>query len=697
MACDRSALERIKNDPAGATTADLVASIECLQEEVNKLSGEIDRASTSAGSFVKKIGQGNNLLASMKGAVVSVGQSMKDFVKDTSAQYRLAESIAEQYKKTGLSIGLSVNNSKGLAKSMKGAMAEISKFGGSLSDAGDIYQNFADNSGRVRILGDEEVTRIYKLGEATQLYGDKASSLMETLDLMGVSNVSAYNRMNDLVKESQELGLNASKVMNVLADNMNSMQSYSFSKGVKGMTQMAKLGVKLRMDVGTMLSMADKFYEPEAAIEAAANLQMIGGDIAKAFGDPFETMYLARNKPEELAEKLQDMTENMMTFNSETGEYEFPAEVRMQLKSAGEQLGINTEKMIEMARQTSKIKDVKDRLSMGNMFDEKEMEGIASMARIQDGEFVVDMRNEDGEKITKSIDSLTNGDYEMLLKPPDSEADYMSDMLYNSQTTNERLANIEKSFEYGFIDGAFDVYGAIEESTDSTIQALTSMGANAATSLANQLKNMKPLDILKFDPESIDQEMTKVVEKMGQVFENYTAVMNEGSFDIETGTLTATNLNMSGNAGQNPSQATPVNGSSCGKNGDGIVVNGKCMKNGVEIAMMQTGGMIPAGFPNDTFPAMLSSGETVLPDPINLKTVLSSIGIGNSGGNMDVGGSINVNISAPSGFGSYSDTQKREIKDLAFQQIKRYLVSNDGSTSTPTSGNIESITNNQLV
>ena len=697
MACDRSALERIKNNQAGATTADLVASIECLQEEVNKLSGEIDRASTSAGSFVKKIGQGNDLLASMKGAVVSVGQSMKDFVKDTSEQYRLAESIAEQYKKTGLSIGLSVNNSKGLAKSMKGAMAEISKFGGSLSDAGDIYQNFADNSGRVRILGDEEVSRIYKLGEATQLYGDKASSLMETLDLMGVSNVSAYNRMNDLVKESQELGLNASKVMNVLADNMNSMQSYSFSKGVKGMTQMAKLGVKLRMDVGTMLSMADKFYEPEAAIEAAANLQMIGGDIAKAFGDPFETMYLARNKPEELAEKLQDMTENMMTFNSETGEYEFPAEVRMQLKSAGEQLGINTEKMIEMARQTSKIKDVKDRLSMSNMFDEKEMEGIASMARIQDGEFVVDMRNEDGEKITKSIDSLTNGDYEMLLKPPDSEADYMSDMLYNSQTTNERLANIEKSFEYGFIDGAFDVYGAIEESTDSTIQALTTMGANAATSLANQLKNMKALDILKFDPESIDQEMTKVVEKMGQVFENYTAVINEGSFDIETGTLTATNLNVSGQAGQNPSQATPGNGSRCGKNGVGKIVNGKCMKDGVEIAMMKTGGMIPAGFPNDTFPAMLSSGETVLPDPINLKTVLSSIGIGNSGGNMDVGGSINVNISAPSGFGSYSDTQKQEIKDLAFQQIKRYLISKDGQTNTPTSGNIESITNNQLI
>jgi hypothetical protein len=112
---------------------------------------------------------------------------------------------------------------------------------------------------------------------------------------------------------------------------------------------------------------------------------------------------------------------------------------------------------------------------------------------------------------------------------------------------------------------------------------------------------------------------------------------------------------------------------------------------------MKTGGMVPAGFPNDTYPARLSSGETVLPDPVNLKTVLSSIGVGNNSGNMDLGGNINVNITAPSGFGNYSDTQKQEIKDLAFQQIKRYLISKDGQTNTPTSGNIESITNNQLI
>jgi hypothetical protein len=65
-------------------------------------------------------------------------------------------------------------------------------------------------------------------------------------------------------------------------------------------------------------------------------------------------MYLARNKPEELAAKVGDMVEGMMTFNEETKQYDFPAEARMQLKAAGDQLGINVDKMVEMARQSKK-------------------------------------------------------------------------------------------------------------------------------------------------------------------------------------------------------------------------------------------------------------------------------------------------------------------------------------------------------
>ena len=233
-----------------------------------------------------------------------------------------------------------------------------------------------------------------------------------------------------------------------------------------------------------------------------------------------------------------------MTFNSETGEYEFPAEVRMQLKSAGEQLGINTEKMIEMARQTSKIKDVKDRLSMSNMFNDQEMEGIASMARLEDGEFVVDMRNEDGDKITKSIDQLTSGDYEMLLKPPKNEQDYMADMLYNAQTTNQRLDNLNKSFEYAFLAegpaaGGRDVYQLLE---DSTVKTIESVGDFTKEALENMVAGAKKADLSKIigsmiKPKDIDTTMSDFIDTLSLGFKDYGMVFNDGSFDVETGEI----------------------------------------------------------------------------------------------------------------------------------------------------------------
>ena len=132
------------------------------------------------------------------------------------------------------------------------------------------------------------------------------------------------NFLNETIRTSREMGLNSNKVIKVLQTNMKSMQQYSFSRGVKGMVEMSKMAVKMRMDVGEMLGMADKFYQPEAAIEAAANLQLLGGDIAQAFGDPFTVMYEARNKPEELAKRVGKMTENMVSFNEQTGEFDFP-------------------------------------------------------------------------------------------------------------------------------------------------------------------------------------------------------------------------------------------------------------------------------------------------------------------------------------------------------------------------------------
>lgn len=504
--------------------------IRCLRVEITNLRSEIQGATRDQGSFNSKLGDSFNLYKSIGASVNSLKKDMKDFTTNAQRQYDLAEKIAKSYKQASLNIGLSVGKSSEFNNVFKKSVAEIAKFGGTVEDAQGIYEDFADSSGRVRILGDDEVSNIFQLSKAANLVGSEASSLYETLDLMGVSNVDATERLEQLVIDSQSVGLNSSKVVKTLSNNMNKMQTYSFSSGVKGMTKMAKLAVSMRMDVGEMLGMADKFYQPEAAIEAAANLQMLGGDIANAFGDPFETMYLARNKPEELAEKVSSMVEGMMTFNEETGQYDFPAEARMQLKAAGDQLGINVDSMIEMTRQSTKISDVKKKLSMTGAFSDKEMEGIANMARMEGGEFKVDMYDEAGNKMSKSIDELNSSDVEMLMKSPQGEEDYMGKMIENSMTTNELLEAINDSFQKAFV-GETDLYKLYEEGSEATMVAVREMTTKSTTEVINIMQDTFAGELTKLGVDSVEE----LDKKMAESIKGMTSFISGGDkFDIES-------------------------------------------------------------------------------------------------------------------------------------------------------------------
>ena len=434
----------------------LQGQITDLNKRLDEMSSNLKKIENSSKTLSKSIGDSKNLLQDSVGAVKQIAQDFKEFASDSQAQYKYAEILAKASKETAVNIGMSVGRSKEFTKVFNSATAEVEKFGGSATDVQSIMEEFIEESGRARIISKEEVTNMFQLTQGLNLTNQSSAALLERMDLMGVSVINSSSFLNKLTADSQKLGLNASKVAKTLANNFDRMDKYSFKNGVKGMVEMAKLAVQMRMDVGQMLAMSEKFYEPEAAIEAVANLQMLGGDVAKAFGDPFEVMYLARNKPEELAKRVSQMTENMIQFNEKTGEYEFPPEARMQLKSVGTQLGINVDNIIDMAKQSSKIKDIKMNVS-GNIQDEDMREGLASMAKMKDGKWIVDF---EGKEI--GIDEIGVGLAEKILAAPKNEEEAILEMSINSKTTNEILDNILKSMKTGLV-AKVNVYELTED------------------------------------------------------------------------------------------------------------------------------------------------------------------------------------------------------------------------------------------
>jgi hypothetical protein len=483
-------MEKLRNE-LRLTARDIeIGNIEISKETVNNLEKQLKLLKAQreealakgeiSDSEIKKtdelIKKNQQLLKDIKDARTATGQmfikisaagnEFKKFLGDFSKQYALAEKMAIQYKKIGVDIGMTGAGAKFMEQSFKGSLPAIMEMGGEMTDLSTIFTEISSQSGRISNLTAEDAIMVGSISQSMSMSAAEAARMTESFMLMGLSSEQIEENILETYKSAQAMGLNATKVISVLQQNIDTMQGYSFANGVKGMTEMAKLGVKLRMDVGEMLRMADKFYQPEAAIEAAANLQMLGGDIAQAFGDPFETMYLARNKPEELAKKVGEMTENMLQFNEETGEFDMPAETRMQLQATADQLGLSYDNMVKMSRQSAKISKIKTEfVSVG---DDEMKESLASMAKFKDGRFVIETE-EFGDL---GLDEVTDGMVDSIMKENQTQEENLRDIATNTKVMSEQIKNMR-------------------EGGKARVAGLTNIYELTADEMAPQLQKMK--------------------------------------------------------------------------------------------------------------------------------------------------------------------------------------------------------------
>ena len=83
------------------------------------------------------------------------------------------------------------------------------------------------------------------------------------------------------------------------------INTYGFERGVEGLARMVARGQALGLEMSTVTSLADKFFDPEGAIDFAAQMSVIGGAVG-ALADPFKLMYMATNDLEGLQEAIAD-------------------------------------------------------------------------------------------------------------------------------------------------------------------------------------------------------------------------------------------------------------------------------------------------------------------------------------------------------------------------------------------------------
>ena len=100
--------------------------------------------------------------------------------------------------------------------------------------------------------------------------------------------------------------------------------TYRFKGGMQDIERLSKTMIRLRTDMQSIAGFAEKVFRPEGAIEAAAQLQVLGGNMAM-LGDPFMLMSKARNDMAGFAEEVLKATKFTGMWDAQSQTFELTA------------------------------------------------------------------------------------------------------------------------------------------------------------------------------------------------------------------------------------------------------------------------------------------------------------------------------------------------------------------------------------
>jgi len=460
---------------------------------------------TKQSTFLKKALTGlGAALVGVKMDFENLGYSIVDFYMSGSQQLKHFEKQEKSIRDFARNVGVLGGGLDTVSGNMRQSLPFISRYGGSMDEVAAIMKDLADTSGRVTFLSDQDIEKSYALQKALGLAGSEVASITDNMSLFGKGTISAVDEIQKLADGARKMGLNSKEVVKELSSNMDKAGAQSFRNGIKGMTEMAKHAVNLRMDMGEILGMAQNLWTPEKAIETAAELQVLGGDFAKEFGDPFKLLYAARNEPEQLVKSMEKAISSVYQFNEATGEFKAAPMELQRLQIAAGKLGLDFNRLNKSARQAAKASMIEGSISFNATDDERAF--LANIANIdKDGRATVTVKNEEGRFEATLLENLSREQLEELQASQiANEGEYFTKSMEQYETQTELMQGIYATAKAQLVDTNTNAYLLAE----GLLKDATQKGVGLTGDL---IKNIKDHDGLKGLKES---EMFKGVQNI---------------------------------------------------------------------------------------------------------------------------------------------------------------------------------------
>jgi hypothetical protein len=304
-------------------------------------------------------------------------------------------------------IGLAGSEFDGLNRKFFGLTLSAMKFGGTMKDVATVFQTFSEQTGKNRFFDPKEIASLVELGLGTKLGVEGATEIAAKFDNIGISLSKTIKLTEKARKLAAKMGINSTTLLKNYSELVKGLTGMNFSRGLDNLTKLAAKAAALRFDiVESSKSFKDAFFEPEKAVEAAAKIQVLGGQYAAAFGDPMQLAFESMTSPELLAERLQKSISGIVSKSS-TGMYFIPAAERKRLKLVADALGQNYEMLVDSAIEQRKVADKMVALNKQGIMlaNEEDQIAIANLMKLNEkGQFEIQMP--DGT--SKLLSSITD-------------------------------------------------------------------------------------------------------------------------------------------------------------------------------------------------------------------------------------------------------------------------------------------------
>lgn len=460
-----------------------------LQKQINKAKGEEKQLLLAKQKVLKEeLATTKQVLEQQKALTAALGSQVKsiknltlavgrDLVKGFGKVLSKAKDLGKEFtglddsmRRTAVNVGVVGKQFNQLRKTAYKAALVTDRIGVGAKELVEMYGSYVDEVGRLIPLTQNAGKAMAYMSKGTALGAQGAAQMAASMEVFGMSIESTAKYVGEVSNMSEKMGVNSGKVLKVLQGNLRKAQTINFKGGIQGMAKMAAKATAIRADMASTLGFAQELWNPEKAIDTAAQLQMMGGAFAK-MADPIKLMFDARNNPGKIMEDLANSAASVVKRSKE-GVYSIPTMELQRLKQVAEATGQDFETIVEQAKTMAKRNDIGKALDPRIKGEARDF--IKSIAEMKNGKLVVDV----GGKAVR-VANVTQEQISSMMKQDKS----LKERAEQSQSFMTGMKNMLMSLK----NLAMSFFAGMEGPLRKIMETLTGSGDGGLQNLSDQV------------------------------------------------------------------------------------------------------------------------------------------------------------------------------------------------------------------